>query len=201
MVKSLPNILTFCRILIIPFLVASFYLEGKQYHWIAAGLFLTASITDYADGYLARLLGAHSEIGKCLDPIADKMLVVTAILMLSHFNYISTYDIIPCLIITCRELLISGLREFLAGSVDIPVTKLAKVKTFCQAVALFLLLLGVEGPDIEVIEEIIKGNLTELLGRVFLWISAFLTLITGYVYIEKSFKFIIKSSQNSEGNN
>lgn len=193
MIKKIPNFLTFFRILIIPFLVASFYLEGRLYHWIAAGLFLLASITDYADGYLARLLGAHSEIGKCLDPIADKMLIITVILMLAHFDYIKMYDIIPCLVITCREILVSGLREFLAGNFNIPVTKLAKVKMFFQLCSLFLLLLGVEGPNIEAVEEIVKVPFTELLGRILLWVSALLTLITGYAYTKISFKFIQKT--------
>lgn len=191
MQKSLPNILTFSRILIIPILVASFYIEGRMYHWVAAGLFLLASVTDFFDGYLARAWSAQSNLGKFLDPIADKLLVAAAILMLVHFDDIGRYDIIPAIAILCREILVSGLREFLAKlNVSVPVSNLAKIKTAVQMVALFLLLLGVEGPSFAEVETITDITLTELLGRIFLWAAAILTIITGYAYLRAGLKYM-----------
>jgi len=187
--KNLPNILTISRIVIIPILIASFYIEGRMYHWVAASLFLLASVTDFFDGYLARLWKAQSSLGQFLDPIADKLLVAAAILMLVHFDGIGRYDIIPAIAILCREILVSGLREFLAETnVSMPVTSLAKIKTAVQMTAIFLLLLGVEGPTIEEVETITTITLTELLGRIFLWISAGLTIITGYAYLKAGLK-------------
>lgn len=183
--KNLPNILTISRIAIIPILIASFYIEGRMYHWVAAGLFMLASITDFFDGYLARLLKAQSSLGRFLDPIADKLLVAAAILMLVHFDDIGRYDIIPAIAILCREILVSGLREFLAETdVSVPVSNLAKIKTGVQMLAIFLLLWGVEGPSFVEVETITEITLTELLGRICLWVAAALTLITGYAYLK-----------------
>lgn len=194
MSKNLPNILTMFRIAIIPVLIASFFIEGRMYHWVAASLFLLASITDFFDGYLARALKAQSNLGRFLDPIADKMLVVSAILMLVQFNDVGRYDIIPAIAIVCREILVSGLREFLAETnVSVPVSQLAKIKTAVQMLAIFLLLLGVEGPSFREFEAITEITLTELLGRVFLWLSAILTIITGYAYLKAGIKHMIES--------
>ncbi len=195
--KNLPNILTFSRILIIPILVASFYIEGRLYHWVAAGLFFLASITDFFDGYLARMLKAQSNLGKFFDPIADKLLVAAAILMLVHFQDIGKYDIIPAIAILCREILVSGLREFLAEiNVSVPVTNLAKIKTAFQMGAIFFLLWGVEGPNIEQVEHITAVKFTELLGRVFLWVSAILTLVTGYAYLKAGLQHMAEKDVN-----
>ncbi len=189
--KNLPNILTVFRILIIPLLIASFYLDSVLYHWVAALLFLTASITDYFDGYLARALQAQSNFGKFLDPIADKLLVVSAILMLVHFGDVGKYDIFPATIIVCREIIISGLREFLAGNnVSVPVSGLAKIKTGVQMTAIVLLLWGVEGPNIKQLEIITNVEFTVLVGRVLLWVSAALAAITGYTYLKIGFRHI-----------
>lgn len=187
--RQLPNMLTIFRIIIIPFLIASFYLEGKLYHWVAAILFLIASITDYFDGYLARLWQVQSNFGKFLDPIADKLLVVAAILMLVHFGDIGTYDIFPVIAIVGREIMVSGLREFMAGvHISVPVSTLAKVKTGVQMTAIVLLLWGVEGPNIKEVEEITDITLTVLVGRILLWVAAVLTLVTGYAYFKASMK-------------
>lgn len=187
--KNLPNILTISRILVIPILVASFYIEGRLYHWVAAGLFLFASVTDFFDGYLARLLKAQSSLGRFLDPIADKLLVAAAILMLVHFGDIGKYDIIAAIAILCREIMVSGLREYLAEiNVSVPVTRLAKFKTAVQMAAISLLLLGVEGPSFDEVEAVTEVTLTEFLGRVCLWISAVLTIITGYAYLKSGIK-------------
>lgn len=187
--KNIPNILTFSRIVMIPILIASFYIEGRMYHWVAASLFLLASVTDFFDGYLARTWKATSNLGRFLDPIADKLLVAAAILMLVHFEGIGRYDIIPAIAILCREILVSGLREFLAQiNVSVPVSNLSKIKTAVQMIAIFLLLLGVEGPSFEQVEAITETNLTEFLGRILLWASSILTLITGYAYLRSGLK-------------
>lgn len=189
--KNLPNILTIFRIVIIPFLIASFYLESQLYHWVAAILFFIASITDYFDGYLARMLQAQSQFGKFFDSIADKLLVTATVLMLVHFGDIQKYDIFPIIAIVCREIMVSGLREFLADiNVSVPVTTLARIKTALQMTALFLLLLGVEGPNIEQVQQMTDFTLTVLIGRIFLWISAILTLVTGYAYLKAGMKHI-----------
>ncbi len=189
--KNIPNILTISRIAIIPILIASFYIEAKLYHWVAAGLFLFASVTDYFDGYLARILKAQSSLGRFLDPIADKLLVATALLMLTHVDGIAGMEIIPALAILCREILVSGLREFLAEiNVSVPVSTLAKFKTAVQMAAIFLLLLGVEGPSIADVEQITSTHLTVLLGKILLWIAAILTTFTGYVYLKAGLKYM-----------
>jgi cardiolipin synthase len=187
--KNLPNILTISRIVIIPVLIASFYIEGRTYHLVAASLFMLASITDFFDGYFARLWKVQSNLGRFLDPIADKLLVAAAIVMLVHFQDIGDFGVIPAIAILCREIAVSGLREFLAEiHVSVPVSNLAKIKTGVQMIAIFLLLLGVEGPSFEEVETITKITLTELVGRIFLWISAVLTLITGYAYLKAGIK-------------
>lgn len=175
MIKSLPNWLTMTRILVIPMLIATFYMPGKFSHWLAAGLFLFASITDFLDGYLARAWSVQSKLGRFLDPIADKLLVCAAILMLVHFGAIGKYDIIAAIAIVCREILVSGLREFLAElRVSLPVSKLGKVKTGVQMTSLFLLLLGEKGSGL---------SITPILGQIALWLAAVLTLISGYAYL------------------
>ncbi len=187
--KDIPNILTFSRIGIIPFLIASFYLEGQLYHWVAAILFLLASITDFFDGYLARTMKVQSSLGRVFDTIADKLLVVSAILMLVHFREIGKYDIFPVLAIVCREILISGLREFLAGiNVPVHVAPLAKVKAGVQMAAIVLLLWGVEGPNIVQVEQMTDITFTVLLGRILLWVAAILSIVTGYSYLKAGLK-------------
>jgi CDP-diacylglycerol--glycerol-3-phosphate 3-phosphatidyltransferase len=191
MQKDIPNILTYSRIVIVPILVASFYLDGKLYHYVAAGLFALASITDFFDGYLARMWKAQSSIGKFLDPVADKLLVAAALIMLAHFGGLERYDIIAAVAIMAREILVSGLREFLAGvNVSVPVSQLAKIKTAIQMTAIFLLLLGVEGPSISELEVYTEQSLTVFIGRIGLWIAAILTSITGYAYLKAGLRHI-----------
>jgi CDP-diacylglycerol--glycerol-3-phosphate 3-phosphatidyltransferase len=178
--KNIPNILTFSRIVIIPILIASFYIEGRMYHWVAASLFLLASVTDFFDGYLARTWKATSNLGRFLDPIADKLLVAAAILMLVHFEGIGRYDIIPAIAILCREIMVSGLREFLAQiNVSVPVSNLSKIKTFVQMAAIFLLLLGNKGSMLDFVD---------YMGKILLWIAAILTIFTGYSYFKSYVK-------------
>lgn len=198
--KKIPNILTVARIFLIPVIVVSFYIPGKITNLIVASLFLAASLTDYFDGYLARAMKAQSNFGKCLDPIADKLLVAVALIMLIHFSYQDLYITVPAMIIICREILVSGLREFLAGiNVSVPVTKLAKWKTGIQMTAITLLLLAGEGSDytynevMDIFEasDFIKSSLDgviENIGIVLLSVSAFLTVVTGYIYLKVGLK-------------
>jgi cardiolipin synthase len=182
--KNLPNYLTYLRIAVIPALIMVFFLKGDWGYWLSAGLFLLAGITDWLDGYVARIWDAQSNVGKFLDPIADKLLVATALLLLvqSNTDDATRADIIPAIAIVCREILVSGLREFLAEvRIGMPVSKLAKWKTAMQMVAIFLLLLGVGGP---------AWLHADLLGRIFLWLAAALTLVTGYAYVKTGWKHL-----------
>jgi CDP-diacylglycerol--glycerol-3-phosphate 3-phosphatidyltransferase len=189
--RQLPNALTVFRIILIPFLIASLFLEGKLYHWVASILFLIAGITDYFDGYLARTLKAHSSFGQLMDPIADKLIVATAIIMLVYSGDIGTWGIIPALAIISREIMVSGLREFLATThVSVPVSALAKIKTVIQMLAIGLLLWGTEGPNIDEVQFYSDVHFTQLVGRILLWVAALLTLITGFAYFKAGFAHI-----------
>jgi CDP-diacylglycerol--glycerol-3-phosphate 3-phosphatidyltransferase len=182
MKKQLPNILTYSRIAVIPALAAVFLLmNGVLANYICAGLFMFASITDFFDGYLARAWHANSSLGRFLDPIADKLLVATALMLLVSEH---RADIIPAIAILCREILVSGLREFLAElRIGMPVSNLAKYKTAAQMVAIFLLLLGAPGAGA------LLGTVYSL-GSIFLWVAAALTLITGYAYLKTGLKHL-----------
>ncbi len=197
-VKNIPNILTLFRIAIIPILVMSFYVDGFVSNFIAASLFLLASITDFFDGYFARSLKAQSNFGRCLDPIADKLLVIVAITMLIHFGHKNMAITIPGLIIICREVLVSGLREFLAETkISVPVSKLSKYKTATQMMAITLLLLGQPG-SFYAVDELIGGDVRSLkfiiadviivAGEMLLSVAAFLTVVTGYIYLKIGLK-------------
>lgn len=178
--KALPNFLTVIRIGLIPILIMSFYLEGTIGIWVAAGIFTFASVTDYFDGFLARTLNAHSDFGRVLDPIADKMLVAATLMMLVHLE---KAPIIPAILILCREILVSGLREYLAEfKVSIPVTNLAKFKTAIQFVAIVILILGDRATGL---------NHITLIGKVAIWIAAGLTLVTGYAHCKEGFNKLI----------
>lgn len=149
--KDIPNYLTYFRIAVIPALMVVFFFKGDWGYWLAAGLFALASVTDWLDGYAARIWQAQSNIGRFLDPIADKLLVATALLLLVGHGRIDYADgramMIPAIAIVCREILVSGLREYLACiHISVPVSRLAKWKTGVQMLAIFLLLLGGGGP-------------------------------------------------------
>lgn len=173
--KSLPNILTFSRIVVIPALIGAFYIEPPLGNWIAFVLFVVAGFTDMADGYFARSLGVVSKLGQFLDPIADKLMVAATIVMLVAFERVAGVDILAAIVILCREILVSGLREFLAElKVSVPVTRLAKWKTAAQMVALGALILGSAAPS---------WLPAETIGLVCLWLAAVLTIYTGYDYM------------------
>ena len=182
---TLPNILTLMRIFIIPFLVGSFYMDNPILgSWIAFLTFALASITDFFDGYLARNSGSVSKIGQFLDPIADKLMVAAAIIMLTSFQWVHGLHVIAALIILLRELLVSGLREFLAGvRVSVPVSWLAKWKTTIQMVALAALLAGPAFGSF--------GFPAHEIGLYGLWLAAILTVYTGFDYLRAGLKHMV----------
>lgn len=184
------NLLTVLRIILIPFLIRAFFMEDKiSGAELAFTLFVIASVTDFLDGFIARKFNATSKFGQMLDPIADKMLVTSVLIMLvfdNQPNGLPRADLIPVIIIIMREILVSGLREFLANeNVAMPVTKLAKWKTTFQ----FLALLGLlAAPFVDSI--IISGTEVNMqqAGQVMLWIAAVLTAITGYQYFRHTMR-------------
>lgn len=177
---NISNILTISRIVVIPIIVACIYLKSPWYGWIAFILFSAASITDYFDGYLARLRNEVSNLGTFLDPIADKLLVSAVILILTSKEVIADWETIPALIILLREIAVSGLREYLAGiKVSVPVSKIAKLKTSLQLIALAILILSESG---------ISFIPILLIGKIALWSAAILTLYTGYDYLKSGVK-------------
>lgn len=175
MATNLPNLLTYFRIALVPAIVICFYIEGDTAHWIALTLFIVAGITDFFDGYLARAWEQQSNLGRMLDPIADKLLVAVVLIALTWQDVIAGFSLWAAIIILCREILVSGLREFLAElRVSVPVTQLAKWKTAIQMVALGFLLAGTAG------DKIVPG-VTEM-GITLLWAAAILTIYTGFDY-------------------
>ena len=188
---NIPNLLTYGRILAVPLIVVCFFLEGRLEssdfaRWTALGLFIAASITDYLDGYLARTWQQTSNIGRMLDPIADKLLVATCLMLLAAdpVETIHGWSLWAAIVILCREILVSGLREYLAElKVSVPVTQLAKSKTTIQMFAIAFLLAGPAGDKI-------LPYTTEI-GITLLWISAIVTLYTGYDYFRAGLKHII----------
>jgi len=194
MLKKIPNILTIGRIIIVPFFVLAFYLPGFYGDLTACVLFVIASFTDFLDGMLARMMREESKLGELLDPIADKIIVATALILLVMDGTIRHYEVIAAIIILTREILISGLREFLAkGQIKLPVTNLAKLKTFLQMVALALLLTGETGNRILNFQD----YNAQTIGIIMLWLSAFLTLYTGYEYLRKGIDHAISEDNKN----
>jgi cardiolipin synthase len=179
---NLPNLLTLSRIAVIPVLVATFYFAGPWASYAACVLFTAAALTDWLDGHVARRQNQQSELGRCLDPIADKLLVAAALFMLVAFQRVDGFTVMAAVIILCREILVSGLREYLAGlRVSVPVSRLAKWKTGIQMTAIGFLLVGEAGPAFLPVVAI---------GTVGLWIAAGLTLITGYDYLQTGLRHL-----------
>ncbi len=176
MIYNLPNILTLSRIGVIPPIIGLLYWDNPLAGWIACGVFTLAGLTDFFDGYFARSRRQSSRVGRMLDPIADKLLVTSVILMLVAFDRAPA---IAALIILCRELMVSGLREYLAEvSVGMPVSRLAKWKTGIQMGAIGFLLVGEAGPTF-----VAPFLTTVLIGEILLWMAAALTLFTGFRYL------------------
>jgi cardiolipin synthase (CMP-forming) len=182
---SLPNILTYGRIVAVPVLAGVlFFGTSDNARWLAFAIFVTACVTDWLDGYLARIWAQQSNLGRMLDPIADKLLVGATLLMLVYSGTIGGWSIWAALIILAREILVSGLREFLAElNVKVHVTQLAKWKTAMQFIALAMLLAGPAA------EAVLPGTTTA--GVVLLWIAALLTLVTGYDYLKAGIRHAI----------
>lgn len=174
---NIPNLLTMIRIWAIPVIVFTFFFNTPFWAWAGVVIFAIAGITDYMDGYLARHLNQLSRFGRVLDPIADKLLVGAILLMLAYSGRLGNWGIIPAVVIMCREILVSGLREFLAEiKVGCPVTRLAKWKTACQMTAL---------PILMVADRAYSGTFSTfltILGMLALWGAAILTIMTGYDY-------------------
>ncbi|MDN2583091.1 CDP-diacylglycerol--glycerol-3-phosphate 3-phosphatidyltransferase [Aquibium sp. ELW1220] len=186
---NLPNLLTYARILAVPLILVCFYLEGRTrptefWRWAAFWIFVVASITDYFDGYIARIWSQTSNIGKMLDPIADKLLVAAVLLLLAFDRTIDKWSLWAAIIILCREVLVSGLREYLAElKVSVPVTRLAKWKTTMQLVSIGFLLAGPAG------EQVFPWTME--FGITLLWLSALVTLYTGWDYFRAGMKHIV----------
>ncbi len=184
MLTNIPNLLTLSRIASIPLLIGFFYIGSPLGNWLGLGVLIFAGATDFFDGYLARAMKQQSLVGKFLDPIADKLLVASLILMLVAFDRIPGIAVLPAVVILCRELLVSGLREFLAGvQVSLPVSRLAQYKTTLQMVMLGFLLVGPAGPMFG------PFSTTEI-GVVGLWIAAVLTIISGYDYLNAGLQHV-----------
>ena len=185
---QIPNALTIGRIILVPIFVITFYIPGFLGDLIPFFIFILASFTDFLDGLLARLYKEESKLGELLDPIADKIMVATALVLLVMNETIQHYEVIAAIIILTREILISGLREFLAKSkVSMPVSSLAKFKTFIQMFAIAILLTGESGNRIVHFQDYNAHSI----GIILLWLSAFLTLYTGYDYVKKGIDHII----------
>ena len=186
---ALPNILTYARIAAVPVVVGLLYwhsiFEGPLgLRWAALAIFIGAGITDFLDGYFARMWGQQSSLGRMLDPIADKLLVASCLLMLAAEETIRGWTLLAAVVILCREILVSGLREYLAElRVSVPVTRLAKWKTSGQMVAIGFLIAGEAGDRIlPVVTQV---------GILLLWLSALLTLYTGWDYMRAGLRYMI----------
>jgi cardiolipin synthase len=181
---NLPNILTYGRVAAVPVVVGLLFWPHVDWaNWTALGVFVLAAITDFFDGYLARVWSQQSSLGRMLDPIADKLLVAAALLMLSANGAIAGGSLWAAVVILCREILVSGLREYLAElRVPVPVTAVAKWKTTVQLIALGFLIVGPAG------DKVLPG--AHLIGLVLLWAAATLTLYTGWDYMKASYKHV-----------
>ncbi|MBA70060.1 MAG: CDP-diacylglycerol--glycerol-3-phosphate 3-phosphatidyltransferase [Rhizobiales bacterium] len=186
---NIPNLLTYARILAVPLIVLCFFIEGRLHgsdsaRWVALVIFVVASVTDFLDGYLARIWDQTSNIGRMLDPIADKLLVASILLLVAADGTIAGWSIWAAIIILCREILVSGLREYLAAlKVSVPVTKIAKWKTTVQMLAIAFLLAGPAGDKV-------LPYTTEA-GITLLWIAAIVTIYTGYDYFRAGLRHVI----------
>jgi cardiolipin synthase (CMP-forming) len=186
---NLPNLLTYGRVAAVPVVVGClFWPTVDAARWAALAIFVLAGITDFLDGYLARALAQQSSLGRMLDPIADKLLVSAVLLMLAADHTIASVSLWAAIVILCREILVSGLREFLAElKVSVPVSRVAKWKTFLQLVALGFLIAGPAA------EPYLPG--TTRIGLGLLWVSALLTLYTGWDYFTTGVKYLVDADE------
>ncbi|MGL4291886.1 MAG: CDP-diacylglycerol--glycerol-3-phosphate 3-phosphatidyltransferase [Phreatobacter sp.] len=190
---NIPNMLTYGRVVAVPLVAACLFVQviyesGLWLRWVALTIFIIAAITDYFDGYLARALSQQSAIGRMLDPIADKLLVGVVLLMLAADGTILGWSLWAAVVILSREILVSGLREFLAElQVSVPVTQLAKWKTALQLVAVGFLIAGPAGDQV-------IPFVTQV-GIGLLWIAALLTLYTGFDYFRAGVGHLIDEDE------
>jgi cardiolipin synthase len=190
MLLTLPNLLTLARIAAIPPAVALFFVPAGWADWALLALFVAAALTDWLDGYLARLRAEESPFGRFLDPIADKLLVSALLFMLAATARLPDLSVVPAVVILLRELLISGLREFLAGlSVALPVSRLAKYKTAVQMTAIALLIVAPTGT---------AGLPLDRLGAVALWLAGLLTVLSGWDYLRVGLRHLAKAGGQSK---
>jgi cardiolipin synthase len=190
-VLNLPNILTLSRILVVPIVVALFFFDSPATRWVIVGLFTAAGITDFFDGYLARRANMVSPLGRFLDPIADKLLVGSVLMMIVAFHRVNEWSYLPALVILLREIMVSGLREFLAEiQVLVPVTRLAKAKTTGQMLALGFLIVGDDAPH---------WIPSTRIGEIGIWLAAAITLITGYDYLKTGLRYMVSPTPPPRG--
>ena len=183
---NLPNVLTYARLLAVP-VVAGCLLSSHDFwmRWLALGIYIAAGVTDFFAGYLARAWGQQSSLGRILDPIADKLLVAATLLVLVSDHGIAGWSIWAGIVILCREILVSGLREFLAEfHASVPVSTVAKYKTTLQLVALGFLIAGPAGDAVVPI--------VSVFGLILLWVAALLTLYTGWDYLRAGMKHVME---------
>jgi cardiolipin synthase len=189
---ALPNLLTYSRILAVPVLVFCFYIEGNAIRWLSFAVFILATLSDFLDGYLARAWRQQSAIGRILDPIADKILVATALLLLVWVGTIGSWSLLAAIVIMTREISVSGLREFLRElSVPLPVSRLAKWKTTLQMIAIGILLIGKAGDSVLKVYFNDTLGLVTYVGLLLLWVSALITLYTGYDYFRAGLRHLM----------
>lgn len=187
-IKSyVPNILTSFRLLSAPVFICIFYFDNEIGKIFATLIFIISGLTDFLDGYLARSWNVHSVFGQILDPIADKLIVIIAIVMLIYKKQIVNFDVFPALAIIMREIIISGLRESLAGfKLQIPVSRTAKWKTGIQMTSISIL---IATTTLFVNKYFPFPKYIYLIGMILFWISAFLTVYSGYQYSLNAFNF------------
>jgi len=187
---ALPNVLTYGRIVAVPLVVGCMFWQnilhgGLWLRWVALAIFVAAAISDFLDGYFARIWAQHSLLGRMLDPIADKLLVSSCLLMLAAESTIHGWALFAAVVILCREILVSGLREYLAElRVSVPVTRLAKWKTTLQLIAVGFLICGEAGDAVVPV--------VTRIGIALLWLSAILTLYTGWDYLQAGLLHLTK---------
>jgi len=184
---NIANILTLSRIAAIPLIAALLFFDQPALRWITFALFAIAAITDFFDGYIARRMAQVSALGRFLDPIADKLVVAAILMVMTAHGQIRGWVVLPALIILCREILVSGLREYLAElKVRLPVSMLAKWKTTMQMVAMGFLIVGEAAP---------ASLPVQMLGEGLLWLAAALTLLTGYDYLRVGLKHMTEDDR------
>lgn len=176
-----PTVLTLLRIVLIPVILALFYIGGDLARWTALGVFIIAAVTDWFDGWLARRMKTTSRLGEMLDPIADKLIVCAALVMLVKDGTIHDYTVIAAIVIVSREILLSGLREYLAAAqVKVRVSRIGKIKTAVQMIAICIL---IGAPPLMKTWPAIDD-----VGTIALWLAAAMTVYTGWSYLVASLK-------------